>query len=559
VIRNTPDLVVADIALPVALTTGQEATIQWTVQNIGGGITNVTYWYDDVFVSTDPNFGSNVVYLGSVLRNAAIGAGGSYTASLTTTIPEDLSAGTYYVQVRTDRPTAVSNFDFFVNKVTEDSAEDNNTLVAGPIEVLLGPTPNLQVTTMTNPSSAFAGRPFDISWTVSNAGSETGNKSWYDLVYLSLDPFLDFSGDRFLGYHEHTGGLAAGASYDVNASFSVPAGYTGVFYVFVVTDSTNRVFERNGEADNVAFNPSVMSISLLPPVDLVVGSIDVPANGTLGANITISYTVSNQSIGTAFGAWDDTIYLSKDGTWDIGDIVLGKFHHVGDVAAGGEYTGLLTAALPGVDPGSYQIIIRTDIRNQILETNEANNIGASLDSVSIDAPELTLGVPTQAVLSQGKSAYYKVTVEAGQTLRLHTKANNSSTSAEMYVSFGAPPSRSTYDLRYPNAFDNEQEIVIGDTEAGTYYVLVYADSLEFAADFFTTTAEVIPFSVQAVDLSLVGNAGSVTSWRPPTSWLSPAVWRMPPSICRVRLSDGMTSVRPRPAAYRYCSRMRSLW
>src|SRR5690606_28118667 len=120
--------------------------------------------------------------------------------------------------------------------------------------VLEGPTANLAVTAIQSPSEAYAGRPFEISWTVTNSGIATGNKSWFDVVYLSLGPFFDPTGDKFLGYREHTGGLDADGSYSVTASFSVPAGYTGVFYVFVVTDSTNRVFERADETDNVAFN-----------------------------------------------------------------------------------------------------------------------------------------------------------------------------------------------------------------------------------------------------------------------------------------------------------------
>ena len=95
---------------------------------------------------------------------------------------------------------------------------------------------------------------------------------------------------------------------------------------------------------------------------------------------------------TARGTWFDSIYISADATWDLNDAVFGRVQHSGDVAGGSSYSNSLTAALPGVLPGNYHVIIRSDILNNIVESNEANNIGASLDRVSIDATALTLGV-----------------------------------------------------------------------------------------------------------------------------------------------------------------------
>ena len=75
----------------------------------------------------------------------------------------------------------------------------------------------------------------------------------------------------------------------------------------------------------------------------------------------------------------DSIYLSADGIWDINDPLIGRVTHVGDVEGGASYTESLTAALPGVVPGDYQIIIRSDILNRIPETDETNNIGGSTE------------------------------------------------------------------------------------------------------------------------------------------------------------------------------------
>ena len=48
--------------------------------------------------------------------------------------------------------------------------------------------------------------------------------------------------------------------------------------------------------------------------------------------------------------------------------------------------------VPGVVPGSYRVIVRADLRNNIPETDEANNVMASADDVNVDVPVLTVGV-----------------------------------------------------------------------------------------------------------------------------------------------------------------------
>ena len=42
----------------------------------------------------------------------------------------------------------------------------------------------------------------------------------------------------------HTGGLASGQSYTQQATFNVPAGLTGNYYVMVVANSGDTVFEN---------------------------------------------------------------------------------------------------------------------------------------------------------------------------------------------------------------------------------------------------------------------------------------------------------------------------
>ena len=51
--RDTPDLQVSQLNAPMTALSGSVINMSWTVRNAGIGATNTSYWYDDVYLSTD--------------------------------------------------------------------------------------------------------------------------------------------------------------------------------------------------------------------------------------------------------------------------------------------------------------------------------------------------------------------------------------------------------------------------------------------------------------------------------------------------------------------------
>jgi CARDB len=268
-------------------------------------------------------------------RFSALDAQGQYTVSDSFEVPIDV-AGDWYVIANADGVIDLQGTD----RVYEGALEGNNTLVsANPISITLGATPDLRITQVDVSTEGISGQSVQVSWTVLNAGVATGEESaWYDSVYLSRDQFFDRNADTYLGYVERKGSLAAGASYTQSQAFDIPQGFSGPFYVFVVTDSSNKVYEHGQELNNAAYDGSSIQVSLPAPVDLVAGGITVPVNGVPGQQTSISYTVHNQGANTAKGTWVDSVYLSKDGQWDINDPLVGKVQHKGDVASDAIYS-----------------------------------------------------------------------------------------------------------------------------------------------------------------------------------------------------------------------------
>ena len=516
--RDT-DLQVTSVTAPVSATEGVAFNVSWTVKNFGTAATNAAFWYDEVYVSTDNVLSANDVRLGSVRRsNPLSGTGQSdnqYSGTGSFTIPIGVTAGIvapFFVLVKTDGgaeslvPEKLEN-----NNVTAASAA--TTVSPGTVALL----PDLRITSVQAPTSVQVGQPITINWSVQNIGpGNIVSGSWFDSIYLSLDQVLDRqngqnqSRDIFLGTKAQVRSMLKDATYSDSGTFTVPAGLSGDYFVLVATDFRNDIAEgATGELNNVGIGGNPLTVQPKAPADLVVGTITIPATGISGQSATISYTVSNNGQNAAIGSWYDAVYISADATWDVNDAVFGRVLHSGDVQSLGSYSESLTATLPGVLPGSYHVIIRSDIRNQIAESNEQNNLKATLDKFALDVTALTIGTASTGTIAQGQFVYYKVDVPVGETLvvELDTLANDGVT--ELHVSSGSFPTRTRADH---SAFDEpsaDRRLVIESTTGETYYILAYGNQMPQATN-FNLKARVVQFEVFDTYFGAGGTAGNRT-------------------------------------------------
>jgi hypothetical protein len=501
-----PDLIADNVTFnPATLTSQGQLTVDWTSRNQGAAVTNTGYWIDRIYLSSDNQFSSEDLHIGSLSQNAVLAAGQSRARQATITIPPEIS-GDYFVFVDSDAN----------GQVIEGAGESNNaTASASTVNITLNPTPDLRVSSVDAPPTAFSGQPINIEWTVTNSGIAPATGNWYDAVYLSADQVFDRTTDTYLGFRNRptslsTTGLAAAGSYTQSGRFEIPLGVAGPLYVFVATDSGGSVFERAAELNNSGYDPVPVLVTLLPPADLVVGTITIPPNSDVGATATISYTVRNQGVNPARGQWQDSLFLSADDSFSIDDLPLGVVNHVGDVAGlGGEYTEVLNAKLPGVIPGNYRIIVRSDIRNAIAESSESNNISGSLNAFEINLPTLTLGVPTVGTLSANESLFWTIELAEGDSVRFKLDNASNDATSEIFIRRGAIPSRSAFDFAANVPFTNDPSVVIPVEESGTYYVMSYG-GIPAGDNTFSLLAEVVPLSVFDVSASHIGDAGPAT-------------------------------------------------
>src|SRR5205823_5887487 len=149
--------------------------------------------------------------------------------------------------------------------------------------------------------------------------------------------------------------------------------------------------------NNATVTAQPILIDVPPPADLVVDSVIAPGSAQEGQAISITWTVSNHSATqTAVGRWADALYLSADATWDLGDPLIGVAVNYPDdnpidsalLAPGQSYTRTVTETLPIALPGTYRIIVRPNVFDDI--PSKTRNPLASANSFDLTVPIVQL-------------------------------------------------------------------------------------------------------------------------------------------------------------------------
>lgn len=507
------DLIVESIDAPANAIADQPVTIQWTVSNNGAGLTLASRWNDGIYLSSDTTLGSGDTLLLKLQHEGVQTPGSEYTRSSQIVLPS-LSLGNYYVFVKTD-------LDADVN---DGNVSNNIAFRSTPMVVNILPPPDLFVTSFTAAESTDAGQPLALSATVmNNGGGATFQSLWYDGFYLSQDLSLD-TFDIFLGSVLHTGTLAPSASYSDTLTVNIPNYLEGTFYLLVKTDSKNHVGEKELEINNISWRSLV--IVQPPPGDLTVIDVSAPGNAVPGEEITVSWASKNEGSNTIRGYISDAVYISSDTTWGVGDALVGTVRRFVNLSPGSsealsmkislaqtlqmDSLGNIIGILPGVAIGNHYVIVRSDIKNNIHETDETNNAGAS-GVMSVDVQQLTLGVASNGTLTNHQKKYYRVTTSAGTDLRIRLTTNATAASNELFIAFGRTPTLSDFDFAGPDYFSPNQEIMIPSTQAGEYYILINVQSLIGVPNqSYALQADALPFSLLSISPAKGGKGGKIT-------------------------------------------------
>ncbi len=296
-----PDLTVAAASAPAAAELGSPIAVSWTVQN-SSSVAAPAAWHDAVYVSSVPTLDGTATLVAQFDESAQAGlAGGtSYTDSQSITLPST-AIGQRYLLFVTD------------NDHGQPQTSTANDVYAVPI-TLSGA--DLAVTNVAAPSIAALGSTVELSWTVTNQGNAAAQANWSDAVYLSNTNVLDGSAVYVGSFPAGAAPLAAGASYALSQSVTIPNTALGRRFLLIAADSGQQ------QAESSELNNTLALPIQLAQVDLAVGSVSAPASANFGDTISVSWTATNAGATAINQPWSDRIYLSSSGTLDVNTATL---------------------------------------------------------------------------------------------------------------------------------------------------------------------------------------------------------------------------------------------
>ena len=352
----------------------------------------------------------------------------------------------------------------------------------GGSAMAFGPDGNLYVATATSQgvlrfdgaSGAFDGAVGDGAGMRRALGLDFGPDG--NLYVLDGDGFIDTFADRILRFDPATGALidefvAPGA---IDDAFDITFGPDGHLYVAEVKFGDIRRFsgttgEFLGSFAQTAFNSQPAAFSATfgadgnlyasnddgilrfegetgafldtfvdgvtgltaffppggPPADLAVTSVLTPPGVVQGADVSITYTVTNHAADpTPVDEWIDVVYLSADDIFDPGDTEVGRIEHTGGLAAGASYAETLTAQLPSVPFGDYHVLILTDRRGQAGDASRANNLALAAETIEVFPPLASTHDPDHSIaVGRRLSTYTTADVAGGEMTITYTVYN----------------------------------------------------------------------------------------------------------------------------------------
>jgi subtilase family serine protease len=450
-----PDFTLTALTAPALGGAGLTLNVSDTTRNqgTGPGAPSTTVFYlsaNTAIEATDPVVGSRQV--------PALAAGASDTGSTVLTIPDDTSAGQYWLIAKADGPGAVA-----------ETAEINNTRYA-----LVKIGPDLTFTAMTAPATAGPGATIVVNETTKNQGAGAADASSSTRFYLSTN-FSFEPGDTELDARS-VPPLAPGASSSAATYVTIPTtAPSGTLYLIAVADDARTVAEQT-ETNNTRF----LAIRIGP--DLFVSGLTAPTRAGSGSSVAVTDTTKNTG-GGASGPSTTAFYLSANLTLDAGDTRMSTTRAVGPLDAGAQSVGTTNVTLPAVAPGTWYLMANADDTNDVIETVETNNlryttiyIGPDLTMAAVNAPNTAIAGTSITISDTTKNV--GPDVAAPSTTRFYLSLNGAVDAGDILLD----GTRSVPALGF-NAISTGTTLVnIPSGLSGRYFLLAVADDLAAVAE-----------------------------------------------------------------------------
>lgn len=516
VIKNLMvDQIVTQVQAPLSYTTADRVNVNFTVKNIGLNPNNNSYYnnhWDAVYFSPDSVLNSNAVLADYFVSYDKLNPEGEKIKTKTIVVP-NIPTGDYYLHVKTNYSDAIKA-ELIINN--NSNVLRNAQGAAIKVQVVRPILPDLVDSILYAPAIVAPGQPFQIIRRIKNIGAGvTSPSNFTNRVWLSANLIISsYEGDNLISNNYRTEPLLPGAYYDDTVTAQVP-GYQleGNYYLIGHANAYlgNNVYESNMENN---YSYKLIAVIVPPASDLIVTNITLPDTLLLGYNIdSTKWVVNNESSNTAKGYTKDGFYLSPSPVFDSAAVLMGvKSKNINMQPLQSDSISL-SSLLQNVIEGDYYAYVKTDLLNNIVETDKDNNLMRLANTVHVKIKELPLNVLTNNTLHT-VPRYYKMVLPdslIGATIKVTLKTTDSNlVRNEMYIASGYIPYSGKFDYRFEIPNYGNQQIVISDVVNTEFYLTVLSASPNAAEQNITLFAEKLPFAIATVQTNAGANIGNVT-------------------------------------------------
>jgi subtilase family serine protease len=344
-----------------------------TVKNFGTATVSTPHAVS-LYFSTDTILSANDILIGKKSITKPLAAGDTaIIRSEEFIFPDNIQGGNYYFIIKTDADNAVTEFSE-TNNVKYINAFISNPNMSAFLFAGLNQNDTIvrgREYTLRTDFSFSQGFPRKDKFSLKFYFSKDSTLSADDYIISALQDSFRTSGNQLV--------------IPFNTSL-IPATFTsGIYYIIYEIDNENVIFESN-ERDNKAYvrvnwdNGVVASNA-----DLTLANLNVPTPSVLQGNI-LNFAFDLKNIGTSNATTNFNIksYLSKDQTLSADD------YQDGAVPTANLAAGVTTPQVAGamtvrntVAAGQYYLILKVDGDDQIVESNENNNVAVSSGLITV--------------------------------------------------------------------------------------------------------------------------------------------------------------------------------
>ncbi len=372
-----PDLITTEINIADTLHNNQIVQMYYVLENQGGTTITTPSWQDRFYFSQSPIYNLNFL----------INAGPKYQygpllpydprVSLVSLVTPMSATGEHFLYIVSDHN----------NEVFEHVYESNN--VKRTTNSFLIVNPDLAPANLLHADTAISGSFIPFSWNLLNQGpGHLINRNFYQKIYISTQPvFNEQTATLLANLYAQLPLLNAGDTVPYQTNITLPDGWIGNAYLYVVSNTTNIVFENENTANNVS-DGSLIHIVSTPFPDLYARQIQVPDTATAGESFVITYEDYNGGTADMTVSSTDSIFMSFSPVW-VSELStpLGKITGVNPLTIQDSQALQFQILLPlNQTSNQYYLYIKSDATNAVYEgMGEENNVQRS-DTFFVNPP-----------------------------------------------------------------------------------------------------------------------------------------------------------------------------